>query len=61
MLYSYDMSKKHGKQSLWILHDGFIHFLHYDQKRNRLFGLRDYSTFTLILEEYSLTNLSVVK
>ena len=61
LLYSFDMTKKRGKQSAWILHDGFIHFLHYDPNRNRLFGLRDYSTFTLILEEYSLTNLSVVR
>lgn len=61
MLYSYNMLKKHGKQSPWTLNDGFIHSLHYDAKRNRLFGLRDYSTFTLFLEEYNLNNLSVVR
>jgi hypothetical protein len=55
------MQTKTYKQSQWILNDGVFHFLHYDPIRQRLFGLRDYSTFTLIIEEYNITTLNVVK
>jgi hypothetical protein len=55
------MKTKTYKQSQWILNDGVFHFLHYDPLRQRLIGLRDYSTFTLIIEEYNLKTLNVVK
>jgi hypothetical protein len=61
LLISYNMRTNTYKQSPWLLNDGVFHFLHYDPIRQRLFGLRNYATFTLILEEYNLTTLSVVK
>ena len=43
------------------IRDDVFHFLHYDPRRQRLFGLRNVSTFTLIIEEYNITTLDVVK
>jgi hypothetical protein len=57
----YDIKMKTYKQSRWLLNDGVFHFLHYDPHRQRLFGLRDVDTFTLIMEEYNMTTLDVVK
>ncbi|CAF3429902.1 unnamed protein product [Rotaria socialis] len=37
--------------------NGMFYFLHYDSLRQRLFGLRDYNLFTLVIEEYNLTTL----
>jgi hypothetical protein len=61
LLLAYNMQKKTYKQSRWLLDNGVFHFLHYDPRRQRLFGLRDVSTFTLIIEEYNITTLDVVK
>ncbi|CAF3738149.1 unnamed protein product [Rotaria socialis] len=60
LLLAFDMQKKIYRQSRWILNDGVFHFLHYDPRRQRMFGLRDISTFTLIIEEYNMTTLDVV-
>jgi hypothetical protein len=58
-LLAYDMKTNIYRQSSWILHNGVMHMLHYDPYRQRLIGLRDHSTFTLIIEEYNLTTLHV--
>jgi hypothetical protein len=55
------MKTKAYRQSSWILNNGVFHILHYDPLRKRLFGLRDVSTFTLIIEEYNMTTLNVIK
>ncbi|CAF0978021.1 unnamed protein product [Rotaria sordida] len=60
-LLSFHMKKKTYKQSRWILHNGGFAYLFYDSLRQRLFGLRDISTFTLIIEEYNMTTLNAVK
>jgi hypothetical protein len=60
-LLAFDMKKKTYKQSRWILHNGVFAYLFYDPLRQRLFGLRDISTFTLIMEEYNITTLNVVR
>ncbi len=60
-LLSFDMKTKKYKQSQWILHNGVCNYLFYDPFRQRLFGLRDVSTFTLILEEYNITTLDVIR
>ena len=57
----FDMTKKTYRQSQWILHDGGFAYLLHDPLRQRLFGLRDVSTFTLIIEEYNMTTLDVVR
>lgn len=59
LLVAFNMKKKTYQQSSWILHDGVFHCLHYDPYRERLFGIRDRSTFTLIMEEYNLSTLDV--
>lgn len=61
ILLVFDLKKKTHKQSRWILHDGDFAYLFYDPLRQRLFGLRDVSTFTLIIEEYNMTTLDVVQ
>jgi hypothetical protein len=61
ILLAFDMNKKTYKQSRWILHNGDFAYLFYDPQRQRLFGLRDFSTFTLIIEEYNMTTLDVVR
>ena len=61
LLLKYDIEKRHFRQSSWILHNGVFHCLHYDVHRQRLFGLRDVNTFTLIVEEYNITTLDVIR
>ncbi|CAF2742780.1 unnamed protein product [Rotaria sp. Silwood2] len=61
LLLKYDIKKKNYKQSRWLLNNGVFHFLHYDPRRQRLFGLRDVSTFTLIIEEFNLMTLDVIR
>ncbi|UJR20128.1 hypothetical protein I4U23_023260 [Adineta vaga] len=60
-LLSFDINAKTYKQSEWISHNGFFHYLFYDPLRQKLFGLHSVSTFTLIIEEYNITTLDVVK
>lgn len=60
-LLSFDMRRKTYKQSPWILHNGIYFYLFYDPIRQRLFGLRDQSTFTLIMEEYDKRTLNTVR
>lgn len=60
-LLAFDVEKKIYKQSKWILHDGGFAYLYYDPIRQRLFGLRDINTFTMILEQYNITTLSPVQ
>lgn len=60
-LLSFDMIKKTYRQSQWILHNGVYAYLFYDPQRERLFGLRDVSTFTLIIEEYDLLTLKATQ
>ncbi|CAF3869576.1 unnamed protein product [Rotaria sp. Silwood1] len=57
LLIAFDMNTKMCKQSKWLLKNGDYHFLYYDPLRNRLFGSRDVSTFTIIIEEYNITTL----
>jgi hypothetical protein len=57
----FDMKKKTYKQSRWILDDGIFAYLFHDPHRQRLFGLREIDTFTLILEEYNITTLDFVR
>ncbi|CAF0981776.1 unnamed protein product [Didymodactylos carnosus] len=61
LLFSYNYETKAYRQSKWILKDGGFHFLYYDPLRKRLFGLRDKSTFTNIIEEYDTVTLDVIK
>jgi len=60
-LLAFDMKTKTYNQSQWILHDGVFHYLFSDPLRQRLFGLRDVGPFTLILEEYNITTLDVIR
>lgn len=60
-LISLDMKRKTYKQSQWMLSDGIFHYFLYDPLRRRLFGLRDVSTFTLIMEEYDAKTLDPVR
>ena len=59
-LLSFDMTKKTYQQSQWMLNDGVYHYFFHDPLRQRLFGLRDVSTFTLIIEEYDMNTLDVL-
>jgi hypothetical protein len=61
LLLKYDIKTKSYMQSRWLLDDGVFHFIHYDPRRHRIFGLRDVSTFTLIIEEYNITTLDVIR
>lgn len=54
------MMTKAYQQSQWMLDDGVYHYLLHDPLRQRLFGLRDVSTFTLIIEEYDMNTLDVL-
>ncbi|UJR18197.1 hypothetical protein I4U23_005098 [Adineta vaga] len=60
-LFAFDMEKKTYKQSQWILHNGHLIYLFFDPQRHRLFGLRDVSKLTLILEEYNTTTLDIIR
>jgi hypothetical protein len=57
----FDMKKKTYKQSQWILHSGHLAYLFYDPHRQHLFGLCDVSKVTLIIEEYNMTTLDVIR
>ncbi|CAF1152788.1 unnamed protein product [Rotaria magnacalcarata] len=61
LLFSFDMKTKVFKQSRWILHDGEFAYIFHDPIRQRLFGLRDVFTFTLIIEEYNMTTLGIIR
>ena len=61
LLVTFDFNSRVYRQSQWILDNGVFHFLYFDPLRDRLFGLRDVSTFTLIIEEYDLTSLQVTR
>ncbi|CAF1049935.1 unnamed protein product [Rotaria sordida] len=60
-LIAYNIKNKTYQQSSWTLNNGIFHSFHYDPFRQRLFGLRDYNLFTLIIEEYNLTTLNPIK
>ncbi|CAF3756999.1 unnamed protein product [Rotaria sp. Silwood1] len=60
-LLAFDMKTKNFKQSKWLLKNGGFDYLYYDPLRHRLFGSRDVNTFTLIMEEYNITTLDVIR
>jgi len=61
ILVAFDMQKKTYKQSRWVLDEGLYAYLFYDPQRDRLFGLREVSIFTLIMEEYNMATLEVIQ
>ncbi|CAF0943968.1 unnamed protein product [Adineta steineri] len=61
LLLAFDMNEKIYNQSQWILHSGNFAYLFYDPKREHLFGLRDDSISTLIMEEYDMKTLNVIR
>lgn len=61
VLLAFDIKKKTYKQSQWVLDEGLFNYLFYDPQRQRLFGLRQLSIFTLLMEEYNMTTLNIVQ
>lgn len=57
LLLRFDIRQKTFQQSSWALDNGVYYYLHYDSRRQRLFGLRDLQALNYVLEEYDSTTL----
>ena len=61
LLLRYDLQKKTYQQSPWAANTGIYFYLHYDSRRQHLFGLREASALHYTMEEYNTTTLEVIQ
>jgi hypothetical protein len=61
LLLIYDLQKKTYEQSPWAFNNGVYYYIYYDSHRQHLFGLRDASASSYIMEEYNTNTLEVIQ